>query len=284
MKKTNKTIYQKKAVSLNEVIDHIDLDPRRAPKIILTVSPVRCGSTALMRIFAAAGIQTHFQELKNVLRWLMTGSVHNFHVPKGNKRIIMLKETLGPYTELECEFNPLRVLLEAGLSPDKLHLVILGRSIEQTWISWKNLWKDVVTPELFAKAFLTTEQIRLEAKERGVRSTCICFEIFEGANADVIFEKIFGRLQINYPPGTAKGWQKLPAFGASGSNIIFPVEPETFSMPEGLVKIIQSRQFSYIPHKACKNSIDEAARKTMVQKGLFDIYDNWFQICQKEII
>jgi len=277
-------IYQNKTVSLNEVINHIDLDPRRAPQIILTVSPVRCGSTALMRVFAAAGIQAHFQELKNVLRWLMAGSVYNFHVPKSNKRIIMLKETLGPYTALECEFNPLRVLLEAGLSPDKLHLVILGRSIEQTWISWKNLWKDAVTPELFAKAYLTTEKIRLEAKQRGVRSSCLCLEIFEGANGDVVFEKFFGRLQINYPPGAAKGWQKLPAFGAPGSNIIFPVEPEAFSMPEGLVKTIQSRQFSYLSKKACENSIDEAARKIMVQNGLFDIYDNWFRICQKEII
>lgn len=277
-------IHQKKTVSLKEVIEHVDLDPRKAPQIILTVSPVRCGSTALMRVFAAAGIQAYFQELKNVLRWLMMGGVYNFQVPKNNNRIIMLKETLGPYTELECEFNPLRVLLEAGLSPDKLHLVVLGRSIEQAWVSWKNLWKDAVSPELFAKAYLTTEQIRQEAKARGVRSTCICLEIFEGVNEDAIFEKIFTRLKINYRHGATKDWQKLPSFGTPGSNIVFPVEPEAFSMPEGLVKIKKSRQFVYFSDKSCKKLIDDTARKTMVQNGLFDIYDNWFRICQKEIV
>lgn len=280
--KINNSIYQKRSVSICEIIEHINLNPENAPQIILSVSPVRSGSTALMRVFAAAGIQTHFQELKNILRWLMIDGVHNW-TPGNDIQMLMLKEALGPYTKLECAFNPMRVLLGAGLPPKNLYLVIMGRSPVKTWASWKALWGDATNPALFAKAYQTTEQIRSEGKKRGIHTTCVCYEIFKDNKEEVMVKRLFHRLGLTCHPCALKGWSKLPTFGTPGSNIVFPHEPEPFSMPDGLVKVIQAEQFSYLPGDHYIDYIEEADKTTIAKNGLFDIYENWFRICQEDL-
>ena len=69
----------------------------------------------LLRVFGAAGIQAHYQELKNIFRWRMQAEEFSWDFPNRNG-IVYLKETLGPYTLAEARFNPLDVLLQAGVS------------------------------------------------------------------------------------------------------------------------------------------------------------------------
>ena len=145
-----KTPYEHVRVPISEVIARIDIgDPDRVPKVILGAAPARSGSTVLMRVFGTSGVEAHFQQLKNVLRWLMQGETNSFNLPQTPNRTLFLKETLGPYSTQEAAFNPLTVLLEAGYPPEKLLFCVIGRHPLSTWASWKHWFGKSTSLELF---------------------------------------------------------------------------------------------------------------------------------------
>lgn len=270
-------VYQKKAVSIENVINSISIDHKINSRVILCISPCRSGSTALMRIFAAMGIESHFQEIKNTLRWLMQGENYHWTLPLKSNQVLFLKETFGPYTELECSFNPLEVLIRAGLRLDQLHLIVLGRDPLQVWTSWNNLWgnKNNSNVELFIMAYHNAEQIRLQAQQQGVLSTCFIYDTLKPASVEDVFRKLFLRLNLSYSPSSIKNWKKLPPFAAPGSNIIFPEEPPPFDMPSGLELVKQSGEFVYISKDQDIPNLMKSDISKIHENRLYDIYTNW---------
>lgn len=278
------TKYQKRSVTEKEVIDHIVVDPKTSPKVILSVSPVRSGSTALMRVFAAAGIESYFQEMKNVLRWRMLGRPLEWQMPAAPNVPILLKETLGPYTMTECKFNPVNIIMGAGLPLHKLHVVILIRDPMATWASWRNLWGEATNVNLFAMAYQTMERIRLDTISKGMACTCAYYEMFSNHREEIGFKRLFHRLGLNFNREAIYGWHKLTPFGSPGSNIIFPREPSEFDMPAGLTGTILSNAFTYYPSKTDTDFIRKSEKDFIHAQGLLDIYDNWINICQKQLL
>ena len=111
-------------------------------RIILSISPCRSGSTVILRAFGALGIESHLQPLKNLLRWRTLGKKHCWQPRDDALKPIYIKETLGPFTEAEARFDPLSLLLDAGISAERVTLLVLGRLPLESWASWQMWWPE----------------------------------------------------------------------------------------------------------------------------------------------
>lgn len=238
----------------------------------------------MMRVFAAAGIPSHFQEIKNTLRWKMLGKDLPCALPRTPGKEILLKETLGPYTETECRFNPLQVLLDAGAPRKRIHLLVAGREPLETWASWEALWGKSTRVELFIQSLKTVEEIRREAIRKKIHTTCVTCETFNDHLSETVMKKLFQRLGLTYGVQATQNWDRLPPFGEKGSNIFFPREPEIFDMPRGLEKIRRSTSFSGRFRKRDLSGLKKSDRNKISQSGLDEIYQLWNQACRDKLI
>ena len=88
-------IYQRREVDLGEIVNRIKIDDNKnIPDIILTIGHCRSGTTALLRLFGATGIDSYFQPIKTILRWLLQDEdkemAHTWTIPKG--RLIYVRQ------------------------------------------------------------------------------------------------------------------------------------------------------------------------------------------------
>src|SRR5258708_43395 len=109
--------------TIKDIITKISV-PKHCPYIILQISPSRSGSTSQVRVFAQAGIPAWYQPLKAILRGFLDGQDIHFSFPD-TEDPIFIKEAIGPYTKIESEFNPLDILLQAGVPKKKIYLISL---------------------------------------------------------------------------------------------------------------------------------------------------------------
>jgi hypothetical protein len=222
-------------------------------------------------------IQSHFQELKNTLRWLMQGEAWQWTLPS-ELQVLMLKETLGPFTELESTFNPMAVLLGAGVPAEKLYLLVCGREPLQTWASWDEWWGDRTCVDFFILAYETTEQIRRQAQEMGIPSTCLIYEAFKDRSAKIVFKKLFRRLDLPFSPLAIQGWDRLPAFGDHGSNIILPKEPDQFITADIHTPVKKSQKFVYCSRHGDLANLKKSDVAKIFRNSLPNIYERWKKI------
>jgi hypothetical protein len=237
--------YQKRTVTLREVADRIVVpDDVPKPRILLSVSPCRSGTTVLLRVFGATGIQSHYQELKNILRWRMQAEEWHWQVPAGQS-VIYLKETLGPYTLAEANFNPLQVLLKSGVSPKDITVFIVGRDPLETWASWTAWWREVTSLDIFIQAYRTTEEIRIQAQKEGFLAATFVYDAIRDIGAEKAVRALFSKLGLAFTPIAVRGWQGLPPFGVSGSQVILPKEPPVFNVPGLHAQVEKADRLSY---------------------------------------
>lgn len=253
-------------------------------RVILSVSPCRSGTTALLRVFSGAGIESYFQELKNLLRWKLHGQKFHWFFPHTEVSTIFMKETLGPFTEAEARFDPLEVLLKAGVPPTKLHLLTYGRDPIHTWTSWNHWWGTRTNVNHLISSYQTTERIRTQACLSGIASTTLVYEMFRDFDVTTIMQRLFARLEIPFASNAVSNWSDLPAMDSVVSNISDFKEPVEFSTPHIHDEIDQASGFIYYPplndRLECLRPEDvEAIRKSR----LAHIYHTWRQLCENDL-
>lgn len=125
--------YQKSDLNLYKINSNIAncIRGKIAPisKFILLWGPCRVGSTALLNVFGECKLHAYYQPIKVLLREkLNTGKIKS-DMPdiEDIEDIAVIKETSGPYTIAESIFNLLSVLLQAGVKPDQISLVVMHR-------------------------------------------------------------------------------------------------------------------------------------------------------------
>ena len=279
-----KSPYERVRVPISEVIARIDIgDPHRIPKIILGVAPARSGSTVLMRVFGASGVEAHFQQLKNILRWLMQGEEFSFVLPQSPDRTLFLKETLGPYSIQEATFNPLTVLLEAGYPPEKLLFCVIGRHPFSTWASWKHWFGQNTSLDLFAAAGQTIENMRQHAMHSGLPTTTLVYEILNEHPPKTVINKFLTRLGILFTPISCTGWENLAAFGRPGSNIILPEEPKVFVVPHVHDRASTTPELIFYPSEKTILDLPQEERDWIAASGAFSIYEGWLAACRRDL-
>jgi len=283
MNDTTKSIYQKHPASLAQVAQRIHFDPQSTAPIILSVSPCRSGTTILLRVFGASGVQAHFQQLKNILRWLLQGKEFSWKVPQQPTNRIFLKETLGPFTRTESQFNPLEALLNAGFPKEKLHVIIIGREPMVTWSSWYQFWKNKTCVDYFIDTYKTTEKIRQQVKELGISSSFLIYECFQQSPIDEVFQKLFKRLNIKYSSSTISGWDHFPAFGEPGSNIVLPKEPEPFITPGIHDPVEKASAFVFKLRQFDSSRLDQDDIKMIKTSGVLEIHQQWLEQCEQKL-
>lgn len=275
--------YQKRDVPIQEIIDRVQVgDPDLLPEILLSISPCRSGTTALLRVFGASGIQSHYQELKNILRWRMQGREISWQIPK-NIEILYLKETLGPYTQTEALFNPLEVLLKAGLPDHKLRIFIVGREPLQTWASWFSWWHAVTNVDIFIQAFQTTAQIYQQAVREGFEVGSFVYEAFREYGTSTAIRHLLESLGVTYHPAAIQEWRSLADFGSRASNVVFPNEPPEFEVPNLHASIENANELKYLGRDQDIRQLDPDDVEKIKDSGVQEIYQEWEQDCYQKL-
>jgi len=222
--------YQIAPVDFLQVFKRIRIqDVDTVAPLILCISPCRSGSTVLLRVFGASGIPSYYQPWKNVLRWAMQGEERFWDFPAGPTPIFV-KETIGPYTRVETEFNHLEVIQVTGYPVEKLRLMLVARDPLQTWVSWQSLWGEKTNFEIFLAAFEQVEALRQQIKAAGLPLVHFVYESVRDYGAETAIRNMFSQLGLPFTRQAVTGWFDLPPFGKDGSNIFYPEEPQVFSV------------------------------------------------------
>jgi hypothetical protein len=114
--------------------------------VILLLSPCRSGSTAIGSLLSVSGVSVFHQPIKS----LLCSSIFEEKVTLPENLLlnrtspIVIKETLGPYFQEECLFDPVALLLEAGLDKNQLQLVFLLRNPSLCLESWMKKFSGVM--------------------------------------------------------------------------------------------------------------------------------------------
>jgi hypothetical protein len=277
--------YQKQPVSLTNLLLSLTIpDLEDIPNIILSVSPCRSGTTAMLRVMSALGTKAYFQPLKNLLRWQMQGEKQAWAVSPGSADTIYIKETLGPYSLAESTFNPLELLLNAGVPASKLHLLLYGRHPLDSYVSWKKWWHTNTHIDYFVASYHTTNQVYKQAKLAGISTTALSYEIFSAYPATEVIQKLAQHMGLAYTEHAVHGWEHLPSFGSPASNIFLPEEPPAFVVESIHDSVHNATEFVYSPPlQAVRALISAEERHHMKKSDLFDIYAEWQVACEKDL-
>lgn len=265
-----------------EVAARIRLDPEHAAPVILSVSPCRSGSTVMLRVFGYAGVPSYFQPLKNLLRWAMLGETCDWTLPSA-VHPIFVKETLGPFTVAESRFDPLKALLDAGLSPERLRLLVIGRRPDDTWISWQRFWRGRTCLANLIIAYRTTEKIRLASLALGIPTTHLVYEALRDHPPEIVIQRLFARLGVPYTRSAVSGWQRLPGYGEPGSNVILPREPPELVTPGIHDKPIRSLRYAFSPTPMIPTDADLDDIERLCRSQAMGIYRSLASQCCSDL-
>lgn len=123
-------IFQTEYYSHEFVVENtILLDPKHCPNIYVIFGPGRSCTTAMLAwLMSNPTIQLgYYQPQKTLIRHgLMYGS---FVIPGKNQGVerIVIKDTLGPFSREFEEFDPVELLVKAGVPLQKISLILIMR-------------------------------------------------------------------------------------------------------------------------------------------------------------
>lgn len=181
------------------------------PKIILICGPARTGTTALSHVFIRAGVKSHMQPIKSILRALDGGEPSpQWHI-KESSNSILSKETLG--IRLACEyFNPVKILVDLGYPPQQIMPILIVRDPLQTFASWQGLWGSA-SLEQFVLSFQKIAEIREYCQQAGMRYLSFVHESIKRNSSDGIIEKLLQQCGISARLQEVMDWHNAPKFG-----------------------------------------------------------------------
>ena len=277
--------YQKEEVSVQSLLPMLMMPEHdEIPHIILSVSPCRSGTTAMLRVIGNMGPAAYFQPLKNLLRWQMQGKPFFWSLPADAAKTIYIKETLGPYSWAESTFNPLALLLQAGLPPHKLHLWVYGRYPLNSYASWLKWWQQKTNIDYFIATYHTIAQMYQQAVHANIQTTTLTYEILNRFPIPAIIAKLAQRFGLIYTDNTIQNWDTLPPFGSPDSNIFLPEEPAIFITPNIHNRIYNATRFTYIAtEENALAAIPQADQQQIEASGIIAIYNQWHDNCLHDL-
>ncbi len=230
----------------------------------------------MLRVMALMGADAYFQPLKNLLRWQLLGGAWDWQIPDQTARPVYIKETLGPYTLAESAFNPLDLLLQAGVPAEKIHLWVYGRAPLACYASWVKWWGDRTTVDYFCQSYITTQQAYEQAARHNIKTTVLTYEQFAEHTPVQVMRSLAARFRFPFHADMLNGWSKLPEFGTAASHITLPEEPDIFITPHIHDQVEEATHFYHHPPTAeTLNQISADDHQQMSDLGVFAIYEKW---------
>ncbi len=281
--------YQKVAsVSLEDIVRRVFV-PQMTPDIFLLVGPCRSGTTAQAKVFRALGILSHHQPLKSVLRCLLQGQEETYTLPTEPR--LLMRETIGPYTLTESSFDPVAVLLRAGVPREKLHVILMIREPLSTLTSWQEFFLSKRDPEILASNFIhayrTMQLIRQEAQASGLHVLHYVYETLRDHDPALVNEQLFSRLgmEISY---RNIDWTRLAPFASTDEHVSIPTDPAVYALPQFQGLRERESDTSTLQYAAKSiTAIDRAVTSqqvaSMLDAGIPEIYEELRKACEADL-
>lgn len=304
-------------ISSAEIADKISIENLSVlPKIIISVAPVRSGTTATLRLFAESGIKSYRQPLKSVLRCIATETdlARDGHpmwtIPSDSS--IYLKETLGPHNINESLLNPVEVffnVFKTALRDDvsgpeltakvieylqtKMHIVIMGRDPITSWCSnletYNRLIKKTTNDqyllstenELINNFILAYQQVENIRQQAGNLAIPVSHYVYE-ANQQYkhALPALFRHLGLKNRPKVS-GWSKESEIGSDKSNVIIVADYKRQAAAGLHENVNRSDGIRYIQRNT--NSVSSETKNILSGSGLYRIYNKWRDETEKEL-
>lgn len=108
----------------------------KCPRIVLLYGPCRSGTTAIFKSFSEVMPISYYQPIKSLMRY-----GNPTFVIESKPEPVFIKETLGPWRDQECFYNPWQFLIDAGIPAKNISLVPIIREPIRTFDSWKRTFE-----------------------------------------------------------------------------------------------------------------------------------------------
>lgn len=182
------------------------------PKIILVCGPARSGTTALSHIFIRAGVESHMQPIKSMIRARHhSEKIYPWMINGDGGRTILSKETIG--ANEECEFfNPIKVLVNLGYPKDRILPVLIIREPHQNLASWYDLWEGVDSQN-FVLAFRKMMEIVDFCNSQRIPFVSFVHDVIKTNSVNDVIADLFKRCGISADPQDVTNWTSAPKFG-----------------------------------------------------------------------
>jgi len=261
--------------------------PDELPQIFLGIAPCRSSTTAMLRVMTAGDMDSWYQLLKALLRFRMEMGRSVFELPAADK--IFIKETIGPYTSEESTFNPLEVLLEAGVDPENITVILNIREALATACSWIQQFAFNADPDVMVdnvvRAYSTVEEIYEQAQDLDIKCTVFDNRVLQGNSAEDVLDGFFGNLGMVYDRKILSDWTELPKMGDPKSRVRFAEEPELYMSKGFHKKALTAHGLTYFPKKmsTIAEMLDDGQVQKLMDGGVFDIYKKFRVQSEKDL-
>ncbi len=231
-----------------EIASRTEWNRDNPPNIVFAIGTARTGTTASLNVFRGSlvedteGVQHNipvaYQHFKAGLRHAMLGWRENeswsFQIP--NTPLFYMKDTIGPYTLKESEYNPLKVCEYMGYPTEKIFPVFFFRDPLDSFASWIDKWSEVVPRDELVSHFITAANtllmIKKEVESNGLPHATFLYEAIRDnkpRNAAVaLFQQInksTKHTKILPTENTTERWDQLDREGWH------PNQPKIYELP-----------------------------------------------------
>lgn len=163
-------------------------------KVVLAFAPSRSGTSAFLKVFEPAVDLLFYQPIKSLIRYGEPELVLN-----SSQQTIFIKECFGPSRVEECTFNPLQILLNAGLPKENLMVISLAREPIATYDSWLEHFPKT-SLQAFVSAYENLEKIREQVIQAKIPMVTYVYEVLKLNPPEVVIPKLFQKLGLTYQP------------------------------------------------------------------------------------
>lgn len=267
-------------------------------KIVLVVGTARSGTTAFLRVFSEEGIESWFQPVKQIIRGrLQHNQAYSFQI--ADAPYIMIKETLGGMTDEEIWYNPLEILLEAGVAKGNIHLITVMREPMSVACSLvRNRTIDLMqNPTLdlssldtqaymvgfvakYASGYESTLRLITYAREYEIAYTPFVHELLRDQDPEVIRKHLLDRVGIAYTK-EKMNWRELPPIETSTKFSKFTSQWDSNDGSGLFTTLNRSTGLTYFAEPAAELTkyVTDRERFALRQSGAFDFYQTYSELC-----
>ncbi|MGC2777132.1 MAG: sulfotransferase family protein [Bradyrhizobium sp.] len=254
------------------------------PMLYFACGKARVGSTALSNLFGMTGMPSYYQPLKAMLRdalvnrpltpWIMPSAT--------DKPRIFSKETIGPYVLAESLFNPLKLLIEAGYPPQRLHVVALDREPASALASWLDKLISRASESTlvahYVVAALSAARVSDYARKQGVPVTHYVYEVSKEpiSSIRVLFDRL--GLSSSFAEDAVTSWQEPGHAQVNNARVIFPSEAAIYKVPN-----LHSSDSAYRYQFRATASLNQAQLDLLERCGVNDVYQASVAGCIRDL-
>lgn len=267
-------------------------------KIVLLVGTARSGTTAFLRVFSEEGIESWFQPIKHIIR----GKDHNnkdYALQISDVPYIMIKETLGGMTEEEIWYNPIEILLEAGVAKTNIHLItvmrepipvacslirnrtidlIRSRTIDRSSFDAKAHLISFV--EQYARGYEGITRLIAYANEYEIEHTPFVYELLRDQDPEVIRKRLLDRVGVTHTKAKMN-WSNLPPIETSTKLSKFTSQWGTNDGSNLFITLNRSNGLTYFdePADELTKYVTDSELSALRRSGAFDIHHTYREMC-----